>query len=120
MKRWPKLAGLPVKLRSTLALALLVAAGCAGQTAGTSGDWLMIVPPLDANGDADTSQPLAKWLSVGNFTHQVDCTTMLASQQQGIHAQLGPITRAQTPFQATAVRLLNGQCILKDKIQGAP
>jgi hypothetical protein len=47
-------------------------------------NWLMIVPPLDAHGDADASQPLAKWSTIGNFSHQVDCTTMLASQQQNI------------------------------------
>jgi hypothetical protein len=57
----------------------------------------MIVPPLDAHGDADASQPLAKWSTIGNFSHQVDCTTMLASQQQNIQAQLGPITRSANP-----------------------
>jgi hypothetical protein len=104
-----------MKLRRAAALCLLVIAGCApiANTVSTGG-WLLLVPPLTTSGNADTGQPLSKWQSVGNFGSQIDCNTSMTNQQFTAHGQFGPITNAQTPYQAQAVRILNGQCVSID------
>lgn len=70
-----------------------------------------MVPPLTSGGNADTSAPLSKWQNVGNFGYHTDCNSSMQSQQMNVQARYGPITNAQTPGQADAVKILSGQCV---------
>ena len=98
-----------MKLRHAAALILTVA-GCAS-TATSSGAWLLMVPPLSQNRTADIAEPLSKWRNVGSYSSQIDCTNSMANQQFAAHGNFGPIWMAQTPEQADAVKILNGQCV---------
>src|SRR5208283_4715905 len=90
-----------MKFRDASAIGLLVIAGCASTAnTGSSGAWLLMVPPLTSGGDADTGAPLSKWQNIGNFGYQTDCNSSMATQQMGVQAHYGPITTAQTPGQA--------------------
>ena len=95
------------------ALTLLVVVGCASSTGitGSSGEWLLMVPPLTSGGDADTSEPLSKWRNVGNFANQADCKNSMTNQQFAVHRYYGPIGNAQNYYEGDAVRTLNAQCV---------
>jgi hypothetical protein len=99
--------------RHAAALTLLVVAGCASSTGitGSTGEWLLMVPPLTSGGDADTSEPLSKWQNVGNFANQADCKNSMTTQQFAVHRYYGPIGNAQNSYEADAVRTLNAQCV---------
>src|ERR1700737_4594174 len=92
--------------RHAAALILVVVAGCASSTGinGSSGEWLLMVPPLTSGGDADTSEPLSKWQNVGNFANQADCKNSMTTQQFAVHRYYGPIGNAQNSYEAAAVR----------------
>jgi hypothetical protein len=107
-----------MSFRRLLGISLLAAIGCASQQTATSGQWLMIVPLLDSNGVAETTQPLSTWEVIGNFSNEVDCNSNLNRQKFQAHAWYGPIASAQNANQATAVKILNGECVLKSKVQG--
>jgi hypothetical protein len=107
-----------MKCHYIFVIALLIATGCASQQSVTPGDWLMIVPPLNSNGQPDTSQPLPKWQIIATFASQVDCNTSLNQRKFNLQTWLGPISSSQNSPQAMAVKVLNGQCVLKDKVQG--
>lgn len=107
-----------MRVRYLLAIGLLAAIGCASQQNSTSGEWLMIVPPPDSNGVAETTQPLSNLEVIGNFSNQVDCNSNLNSQKFRAQSWYGPIARAQSANQATDVKILNGQCVLRGGLQG--
>ena len=100
-------------MRMHLAMAvLLVASGCAQQQAGPG--WNLLVPPLTANGTADTSAPLAQWQSGGNYGTRKTCMASLQQGQFGAGAQFGPITRASSWMEDSAVQIMSGQCVAAD------
>jgi hypothetical protein len=101
-----------MKLWHTSVIGLLLLAGCASAgTSGSSGGWNLLVPPITSAGNPALSEPLPKWQIVDNFSDLTDCQSYLSRLQFGVHGQYGPIANAQTPNQAQAVQLLNGQCV---------
>jgi len=113
----PYVRGSIVSGRYMLAIALIVVPGCASQQSATSGDWLMIVPPVASSGTPDASEPLPKWQTIVTFSSQVDCTTSLNQQKFNLQTWYGPINSGQNGPQVMAARVLNGQCVLKDQVQ---
>jgi hypothetical protein len=100
-------------MRMRLAMAvLLVVSGCAQQQAGPG--WNLLVPPLTKDGTADTSAPLAQWQSGGNFSSQKSCMASLQQGQFGAGAQFGPITRASSWMEDSAVQIMSGRCVAAD------
>lgn len=100
-----------------MAIVIFLIAGCAGrQGVGRPGDWFEVVPPLDASGMADTSQPLTKWAVVGSFVNKIDCTTILESQQFEFQRWYGPIGNAQSYYEGIAVQRLNGRCVPRSQL----
>ena len=99
--------------RRAAALILFVVAGCASSTGitGSSGEWLLMVPPLTSGGNANASEPLSEWQNVGNFANQADCKNSMTTQQFAVHRYYGPIGNAQNSYEADAVRTLNAQCV---------
>jgi hypothetical protein len=95
---------------------LFVVAGCAltGNT-GSSGGWLLVVPPLTSVGNADTDGPLSKWQTIGNFSSQADCNSWMTRRQFAARAQFGPITSGHDYYEAEAVKILNGRCVSTDE-----
>jgi hypothetical protein len=74
---------------------------------GSSGEWLLMVPPLTSGGDTDTSEPLSKWRNVGNFANQADCKNSMTTQQFAVHRYYRPIGNAQNYYEGDAVRTLH-------------
>jgi hypothetical protein len=56
-----------MKSRDMFVIFLLVANACVSQPSATSGNWLMIVPPVNSSGTPDTSQPLSKWQTIASL-----------------------------------------------------
>ena len=105
-----------MKSRCAAALTLLLIAGCAPAGQGvSSGAWLLLVPPIAPDGNADTSQPLYKWQDAGDFGTQIDCNASLQRQQFVVNGAFGPVTSAsgQVPS-PQALQILKGQCIARD------
>ncbi|MGA2409144.1 MAG: hypothetical protein ABSG46_02000 [Candidatus Binataceae bacterium] len=90
-------------------LALLIMNGCAQQQSGPG--WNLMVPPLTADGLANTSAPLAQWRSGGNYDSRKTCIASLQQGQFGAGAQFGPITQASSWMEDSAVQIMSGQCI---------
>jgi hypothetical protein len=106
-------------MRFYLAMGLisLVIAGCASSSGNnvSSGGWLLMAPPLTSAGNPNTSAPMSKWQTVGNYADPTDCKSSMASQQMGAQARYGPIQQSQgTPGQNDAVMILNAQCVASD------
>jgi hypothetical protein len=79
-----RVTGAPhIRFRHAAALSLLVVAGCASSTGntGSSGEWLLMVPPLTSGGNADTSAPLSRWQNIGNFANETDSKNKMTAQQ---------------------------------------
>jgi hypothetical protein len=101
-----------MKLRNSIAIGLLLLAGCASAgNRGSSGGWRLLVPPITSSGDPTVDAPLQKWQLVGKFSNLTDCQSYMTRVQFGMHARFGPITQAHTPDEAQAVEILNGQCV---------
>jgi hypothetical protein len=91
---------------------LLVVSGCAQQQSGPG--WNLLVPPLTKDGTADMSAPLAQWQSGGNYGSHKTCTASLQQGQFGAGAQFGPIARASSWMEDSAVQIMSGQCVAAD------
>jgi len=91
---------------------LLVVSSCAQQQSGPG--WNLLVPPLTSDGTADTSAPLGRWQSGGNFGSHKTCMASLQQGQFGAGAQFGPITRASSWMEDSAVQIMSGQCVAAD------
>ena len=101
-----------MNIRNVVVLGLLLIAGCASTTGeNASGEWLLIVPPLTADGHPATDLPLSKWGKVGTFASQIDCTTSLQDQQFVALQQVGQITEADNYYQQYPVQVLAGRCV---------
>src|SRR5260221_13093620 len=110
-----------MNIRNVIALGLLLLAGCAS-TAGenASGGWLLMVPPLTADGHPSTDLPLSKWGKVGAFASQVDCTTKLQNQQFYALQQVAQITQVFNNYQQYRVQVLAGRCVSTRELSSAP
>ena len=107
--------------RNVVALGLLLLAGCASASGeSASGGWLLIVPPLTADGHPATDLPLSKWGKVGAFASQVDCTTKLQNQQFYALQQVAQITQAFNYYQQYPIQVLAGRCVSTGDFASAP
>lgn len=109
-----KKPALKLAYSAALALAVVGCAPAARTNSSSSAAWLLIVPPMTQNGFAAVNEPLSKWHRVDNYASQIDCSDSLANQQFAVHGWYGPIWSAQTPDEAEAVEVLQGQCIARD------
>jgi len=91
-----------MRLRHAAALASLVLAGCA--SLGQSQTWLVKVPPVRADGAADTDAPLSKWQTLQSAGDQADCQKMVTVSHSVAPAR--PKTEAQ--------QMASAQCIASD------
>jgi hypothetical protein len=106
-----------MKLRDAVAIGLLLVAGCASiGNPGSSGEYVLIVPPLNQLGFAETDQPLNKWQNLGSFGGQIDCTSTMEAQQSTALGWYGRITQAQNYNQTQAVEILSGKCVPADAL----
>jgi hypothetical protein len=90
------------------AIALALLSGCAQVQPGSG--WLLMLPPLSADGYADRSAPLSSWQTFGSYVGQTDCNAAIARFQFGINSQVGSISHAGTPSQAGAVEMMSAEC----------
>jgi hypothetical protein len=98
--------------RRAFALYLLILGGCAQAQYGPGS--LLILPPLTANGYANTAAPLSKWQVFGNYSGLTDCNTAIASDQMRVNAQVGQISQAAVPSEDLAVQMKSAQCVAAD------
>jgi hypothetical protein len=98
--------------RHVAALSLLILGGCAQAQSGPGS--LLILPPLTANGYANTGAPLSKWQAFGNYGGLTDCTTAIASNQMRVNAQVGQIAQAAVPSEDLAVKMKSAECVAAD------
>jgi hypothetical protein len=104
-----------MRLRDSVAIVLLLVAGCASTgTNEASGGYVLLVPPLNQAGYAATEQPLSKWQNLGSFGSQVGCTSTMETQQSTAIGWYGRITNAQDYNQSQAVKILSGRCVSID------
>jgi hypothetical protein len=101
-----------MKFTRSLAIAMLILAGCATtEPAGAGGRWLLLVPRIGADGTAEVSQPLPRWEVVEYFGTQSDCNYSLTRQKFLAHGAFGPIGSAQSAYQAEALQTMKAQCV---------
>jgi hypothetical protein len=98
--------------RRVAVLSLLILGGCAQAQSGPGS--LLILPPLTANGYANTGAPLSKWQVFGNYSGLTDCNTAIASNQMRVNAQVGQISQAAVPSEDLAVKMKSAECVAAD------
>jgi len=101
-----------VKFRHAAAFALAALIGCARVQSGSG--WVLILPPLSADGYADKSAPLVKWQTFGSYAGQTDCNAAIARFQFAVNSQVGPISHAGGPAQTEAVQINGAKCFAAD------
>jgi hypothetical protein len=102
----------PIRAGLPALLVTLLASGCAQVQSGSG--WLLMLPPLSADGYADKSAPLSKWQTFGTYSGQIDCNSSIASNQMAVHSQVGQISRAGVPSEALPVQMMSAQCVASD------
>ncbi len=110
-----------MNIRNATAFGLLLFAACASTAVEkASGGWVLIVPPLTADGHPATNLPLSKWGKVGTFDSQIDCTTSMQNQQFYALRQVAQITKAFNYAQQYPVQVLAGRCVSMRELVSAP
>ena len=90
------------------AVALALSSGCAPVQPGAG--WLLMLPPLSADGYADRSAPFSSWQIFGSYVGETDCNAAIARFQFGINSQIGSISHAAIPSEACAVEMMSAKC----------
>jgi hypothetical protein len=87
--------------------------GCAPINHG--GGWMLLVPPLAADGSADENVPLAQWQLVYSYSTQTDCEAALERTRFDAHRWFGPIGRALSWDEQWAVQILRARCVVQQR-----
>jgi len=95
-----------MKFRHLAAIALL--SGCAQAQHGPG--WVLMLPPVSADGYADTSAPASKWQTYGSYAGPTDCNAEISRMQFAVNSQVGPISHAGIPGEVEAVQIMSAQC----------
>ena len=101
-----------MRLPRAAALALVALTGCAQVQTGPG--WLLMLPPLSADGYADKTAPFSKWQTYGTYAGRADCNAQISTFQFAVNAQVGQISHAATPSEAEAVQMMSAECIASD------
>ena len=101
-----------MKFRHAAAFTLAVVNGCAQVQSGSG--WVLMLPPLSADGYADKSAPFAKWQTFGSYAGATDCNAAIARFQFAVNSQVGPISHAGGPMQTEAVQIMSAECFAAD------
>lgn len=101
-----------MKVCYAAAFTLLLLSGCAQVQPGHG--WVLMLPPLSADGYADKSAPLSKWQTFGSYAGETDCNAAIARLQFAVNSQVGPISHSGEPAQTEAVQIMSAECFAAD------
>jgi hypothetical protein len=95
------------------ALASAILSGGCTQTQITPG-WLLLLPPLSADGYANTGAPLSQWQVFGRYSGSIDCNSAISSNKFAVNSQVSDISRAAVPSETLAVQMMSSECVSGD------
>jgi hypothetical protein len=98
-----------MKLLLGVVLILAGASGCAQARSGPG--WLLIFPPITAQGSADTNAPRHEWQNVGRYASEFDCNQAITRWRFHAQARFGPIRQGSSYDELQAVQVMSAKCV---------